>query len=229
MKSACRRKRRDNPSRSRKSSSRRAVQALAAGAAIAAGTQAYADPIRFDNLPGAEHFDWVPADPGDQTRWLDVAVAASEQPGSGADPAAFRQHFGTSGVGGQVQGGGTGMGAVQIGGPYGVFLLGVDSGELIPSGLPWGGEGYVYYPGFGSQLPEGVATYLGARFDAGAGNQYAWIGVVRTGDFVDAFAWGYETDPGVPIAAGAPEPGTLALLAFGACAAASRRRRSQLD
>lgn len=48
---------------------------------------------------------------------------------------------------------------------------------------------------------------------------------------LDAFAWGYETDPDVPIAAGIPEPGTLAALALGAAAALAGRRRvrSQID
>jgi hypothetical protein len=57
-----------------------------------------------------------------------------------------------------------------------------------------------------SILPEGVETYLGVSFDLGAGTQYGWIGVVRNAAMLDAFAWGYETDPGVPIAAGAWPP-----------------------
>ena len=82
---------------------------------------------------------------------------------------------------------------------------------------------------YGSYLPEGQPAYLGVRFDQGAGWQYAWIGVVRNPDgtdpaLVDAFAWGHETTPGVSIPAGAPEPASLALLAFGAVAALRRRR-----
>ncbi len=53
---------RSRPRRRKRESTHRnhAVKALAAGAAIAAGTQAYAAPIRFDNpAPGEpNHFEW---------------------------------------------------------------------------------------------------------------------------------------------------------------------------
>jgi len=224
MTNARRRKRRKNPSRTRRQSSKRAVQALAAGAAIAAGTQAYADPIRFDNLPGAGHFAW--ADPGAGVPIeLDVTLPAASQPGDDGLTCLGQSVTPTmSGLAGAVD--------VEAGGPYGLFAIGVGAGELIPSGAPWSdGNVYIYYPGLGSQLPEGQETYLAGRFDLGGGYQYAWIGVVRTGLELDAFAWGYETEAGVPIPAGFPEPGTLAALALGAAAALTSRRRfrSQID
>ena len=82
---------------------------------------------------------------------------------------------------------------------------------MIPTGNPWGYSGYSAYDGYPSNIPEGVAKYIGIRFDQGAGYQYGWIGVVRTGHELEAFAWGYETDPGVPIEAGAEsvEPGPI--------------------
>lgn len=52
-------------------------------------------------------------------------------------------------------------------------------------------------------LPEGVETYLGVRFDLGKGTQYGWIKVIRNWVEIDALAWGFETDPGVPIRVGA--------------------------
>lgn len=173
MKNTRRRKRRKNPSRTRCHSGKRAVQALAAGAVIAAGTQAYAEPIRFDNpaegSPG--HYHWPPL-VGDNTQWLDLLAPATEQPGDGFGPGEESQvrqlNFGTYGV---AQGAPAGA-DLQVGGPYGIFLVGVDGGELIPSGAPWSQEGFINYPGFGSQLPEGQATYLGVRFDLGAGYQY---------------------------------------------------------
>ena len=202
--------------------------ALAAAAAIAAGTSAYADPVRYDNPAGPGHYDWVPSDPSDLAQFLDISAPGGDQPSDGLGAADFRQRFNTSDAGGEVQSGFMGLGELQIGGPYGVWLLGVDSGELIPSGLTWGPEGLVYWPGVGSELPDGVQTYLGVRFNPGDGFHYGWIGVTRTGasdEFLDAFAWGYETEAGVPIPAGAPEPGTLALLAMGAVGVLSRRRR----
>jgi hypothetical protein len=40
-----------------------------------------------------------------------------------------------------------------------------------------------------------------------------------------AFAWAYETEPGVPIVAGILAPGTLAALAFGAVVTRRGRKR----
>jgi len=220
MKQACQTRPASSESRKKKLRRKRAAQALAAGVAIAGGTQAYADPVCYLNPPGAEHFDWGGA-VGEPNRSLDILAPAGVQPPGAPAPGVF-QHTDSQlpttvseGFGGAVQ--------------TNVYwdLLGVDAGELIPSGFSWAPQGYVYYPGYGSQLPEGQQTYLGVRFDLGSGNQYGWIGVVRTGIELDAFAWGYETDPGVPIGAGAiPEPGTLAMLAVGAAAIAGRRRRS---
>ena len=49
------------------------------------------------------------------------------------------------------------------------------------------------------------------------GVHYGWVAVERDyGIWLDAFAWGYETEAGTPIQAGAvPAPGTLAALVFG--------------
>ena len=60
---------------------RRAAQALAAGAAIAAGTQAYAAPVRFDNPPGVDHFEWRGGTYASPI-WLDIRESAASQPGS---------------------------------------------------------------------------------------------------------------------------------------------------
>jgi hypothetical protein len=78
-----------------------------------------------------------------------------------------------------------------------------------------------------SNFPSGVARYMGVRFNDVDGYHYGWISVVRNGLDLDAFAWGYETEPGVPIIAGIPAPGTLAALAFGAVV--TRRARKRKD
>jgi len=187
--------------------------ALAAAAVIAAGTSAYATPVRHDNPPGAGHFDWTV-----DTTWLDITLPASSQPGVEFDETSVWQ--GGTSVGGDH---GTAF-KLQVGGVGDFFLVGVDAGVLIPSGTPWDRVGLIYYSGYGSELPEGQATYLGVQFDPGMGLQYGWIGVERTGLSVDAFAWGYETEVGVSIPAGAPEPGTLAMLALGALGVIRRRR-----
>ena len=197
------------------------AKALAAAAAIAGGTQAYATPVRFDNPAGAGHFDWAAS----FFEVLDVTDPAAAQSGVFGAAGTFYQY---SLPGYDFVGAGNTGGELQVaGGINNIYLIGVAGGDAIPSGFTWLYYGYIEAGNPpASLLPEGVATYLGVRFDPGDGLHYGWIGVTRTGLELDAFAWGYETDPGVPIAAGAvPEPGTLALLAFGAGAAATRRRR----
>jgi hypothetical protein len=93
------------------------------------------------------------------------------------------------------------------------------------TGGPYGGlaGGYLVI----SDFPEGVAGYMAVRFSDIDGYHYGWIGVVRNFNSMDfdAFAWGYETDPGVGIVAGIPAPGTLAALAFGVAAVGRGRKR----
>ena len=84
----------------------------------------------------------------------------------------------------------------------------------------------------GSRPAIGVPFYIGVRILLDGDYHYGWIGGVFDEDDprsqFSTFAWGYETDPMTPIAAGAvPAPGTLAALAFGAAAALGRRKRVQ--
>lgn len=81
----------------------------------------------------------------------------------------------------------------------------------------------------------GEVRYLGVKMDLNNTNQinYGWIGVQITSD-ADATAnvvgYAYETIPGVPIAAGAPEPGTLIGMLVGGGVLLGRllgRRRSR--
>ncbi len=224
MKQTCQTRPARGESRKKKLRRKHAAQALAAATAIAGGTQAYASPVRYVNPAHGEtgHFHW-PAPSGIDTSILNVTFPPSDQP---VDAAGGFRHFIPTGYTDRSRVAGRAGGQMQIDGS-GYFVAGVDSGVLIPSGTAWGSDQYIYYPGYGSELPEGQQTYLGVRFDLGSGSQYGWIGVVRTGIELDAFAWGYETEPGVPIGAGAiPEPGTLAMLAVGVAAMAGRRRRS---
>jgi hypothetical protein len=219
--------------RGKKQRRKRAAQALAAGAVIAGGTQAYAEQIRFNNPQESGYFNWSVS--GDNV--LSIINDASNQTAMPADIGAFIKSGDAYGVGEAIGGGLAGgeLSFQQVNG-YG-FLVGLDQGELVPDAVSqFNSAGYsyttyyyaYYHAGIRTLLPEGVPTYLGIKFDMGFGDQYGWIGVVRTGQTTDAFAWGYETVPGMPIPAGAPEPGTLAMFALGATALVCRRRNPNL-
>jgi hypothetical protein len=233
---------------------RRAIKALAAGAAIAAGTQAYAAPVRFDNpavgQPG--HFQW---DAGNQyNRALYISLPSGQQGNQSYsdDYGGFvrgRRSFARTaetndGYGhvtpAWVQAGlfNTGMPSADIltdTGEYG-NAWGFSASDAIPgTSAHWARNpsygdafGKVRNPSTGASLiPEGVPAYLGVRISnlaGGAGWHYGWIGVIRNAGNLQAFAWGYETDLGTPIPAGIPEPGSLALLALGAGAVVVRKR-----
>ena len=231
MKNTPRRKRGGNPPGTKRCRSERPEYGLLLALVILGATCAYAEPIRFDNPSGAEHFIWY-GGTGTDPIGLEIISDAASQTGAYGGVAQF--HQANDLPYGDMVSSGLGGGELQVGGPYDSFLVGVDEGVIIPSGTPWNDYGTIFEPGLGSQLPEGQATYLGVQFPLveGGDMHYGWIGVVYQNTVeLDAFAWGYETDPGVPIAAGIPEPGTLALLAFGAAAVAATRRRlrSQID
>ncbi|MCA9311954.1 MAG: PEP-CTERM sorting domain-containing protein [Phycisphaerales bacterium] len=84
----------------------------------------------------------------------------------------------------------------------------------------------VSYPG--EFVNDGSIQYAGVRLDLGGTSHYGWIALRHSGTYaptIDLVAWGYETEPGVAVAAGAPTPSTLAGLALGATAFAGRKRR----
>ena len=214
---------------------RTAVLTAAASLAIALVITAPADaaPIRFDNPAGPGHFDWNGTS---GQNFLDITLDATSQPGSSGAVGTFRRRDFVNGT--EIRGA-TSASQVQYStldggsaGP-GFFLAGVDLLSPIPSPVPVEGfrvSGFIFRsnadPGFPEfNLIEGDEKFLGVQFDLGSGIQYGWIGLVRTGQEVDAFAWGYETEPGVPIAAGVPEPGTWSLLILGSTALLRRRKR----
>lgn len=71
-----------------------------------------------------------------------------------------------------------------------------------------------------SMWPPGAATrgFIGIEFQLADGLHYGYFDIVLSGDAAGAalLGWAYETQPGVPILAGAvPEPSTWALLVGG--------------
>ena len=210
----------------------RAAAALAAAAAIAAGTAAYAVPVRFDNPPHGQpgHFHWASATPNQNL--LDLTLPAADQPGyyaglTGLHHTYYDNWSEVESIDWQAYYGAR----IQTDSPqyYGGYAVGLNAGDAVPnpSGVcydPFNSElfcfdyrAYVYSLGF-SNIPEGVSAYLGVRLGGYTCQtygtcQYGWIGVVRTGAELEAFAWGYETEFMTPVAAGAggtdAEPGDM--------------------
>ena len=105
------------------------------------------------------------------------------------------------------------------------FEIGADSGD--DSWMEWFGDG-VGYDNLITCLSGGCVgrfreqrAYMGVEFDIDGSMHYGWIDLYigwGTG-WGQIYGWGYETEPGVSIAAGAvaiPEPATASLLAIGA-------------
>lgn len=192
------------------------------GAFLACSGVAEADIVYFENPVGAEHYNWAPGLFSD--RWLDIRNAATDQLGDNNGPGSFgqlRSEFVTTlnVIGGQVLHGGLNSSLVWA----------ATDGESIaatpPSNSNWSVGQFIHHPILTSNFAIGQEAYIGVRFDLGSGFHYGWIGVTRTGVTLDAFAWAYETQPGVPIAAGAiPAPAAGVLFGLGLIGASRRRR-----
>lgn len=231
-----------------KSSGRAGVAhaSLATAAAIAAGTSAYGDVIRFDNT---FQYSWF-------YTTLDLTRASNDQTYGNVGtvtgtsiymdyfsdfyPAFSYQHMYTSGAGAEIFNAG-------FGNSYATPLA---AGDLIGPGMGGGVfnsssnfefaydacdvyyYNYQYYydctSGYRGLLPpNGEQVYVGVRLTIDSATHYGWIGVENHGGYIDVFAWGYETEANTAIRAGAvPAPGALGVLAFGAVGALSRRKRT---
>lgn len=185
---------------------------LSISALVLTPAATHGDPVVFTNPAGPGHFTWSPPASG-TSRFIRITLDAANQSEAyqpiTAIPGDFRH--GWSGASNTV---------IATGGPNAVqsapspanrqYTLPLDLGASIPSPSPavFGINTFVHLSSTAVGDPEftfveGVPKYFGVRFDQGSGVQYGWIGVIRTGFFVDAFAWGYETTPGTSIAAGA--------------------------
>jgi hypothetical protein len=209
-----------------KRASVRASDLLAAAAAIAAGTQAYAEPIRFDN-PAPGGFGWG------ANRWLDITKAYWDQMPLEIGPSKvgqlrasynyYQYHIAKAFTSG---------GADVVASP--TITKNLSQSTVVDGSWQFSNHAnhVVYSTGqhgtfVTTYFSNGSVGYMGVRFLDVDGYHYGWISVVRYGLNFSAFAWGYETEPGVGIIAGIPAPGTLAALAFGAVV--TRRGRKRKD
>lgn len=207
------------------------IGALAVAVLTFAATHANASVVVHQNPPGPGHFDWTPGinQNGPNANWLDITLPASSQPGTASGLSSFGQED-FSGQASKILGV-FAQTEIQIGN-HPSLVWPSAFGELIPANPAppdhgWSENPFIDVPpAFGTNFADGQEAYVGVRFDVGAGFQHGWIGVVKNGLHLDAFAWGYETEPGVPIPAGVPEPTTLALVALGAGPLLLRTRRS---
>ena len=197
-------------------------------AAVIVAAPASADIAYFPNPTGSGHFDWgnLHTDP---TVWLDIKSSAASQTETGASgmPGYFqlsmKPEYDRSDVIPFAGGG-----ELLKGGPvHSALLTALDHGDPVTNdgSADWTtGSGLLTYPAIGSHFPEDTPLYIGARFDPGDGMHYGWIGVTRSGLDLDVSGWAYETEAGVPIIAGVPEPTALALLGVGVLGLLRRRR-----
>jgi hypothetical protein len=78
----------------------------------------------------------------------------------------------------------------------------------------------------------GQHAYMGIEFDIEGARHYGWIDLLVASDnpYAEIYGWGYETDPGVSILAGAgavPEPSTISLLIGGLLTIGCTLRRAK--
>ena len=239
---------------------------LAAALAIAAGTQAYAVPVRYDNPAGPDHYQWDTFAGNN----LDIRMSAAAQnngyiPGVTVN-ADYRYGSGYYGLlASRAIGYYAGSAQSSLFGADGLLRSGYYLQAITPGSMVGiGGQSFDYmgfayadmsfyyydtdygaYSGLRSFFSEGL-NYLGLRIVTdtvrGLETHYGWMAVeVGLYDLPEAYgfgdlemlaitnavAWGWETEPYTPIAAGIPAPGSLAALAFGAVAVGGRGRRKK--
>lgn len=212
---------------------------LAAGVFGLLAASASSEPVRFENPTGAGHIDW-------ENFAIDITLPASQQTGTesvstlvnsvNVDPP---EHFPQDIVSSLSMGFTT---RIVVDPDIGIVPM--EFGELIgPGGMIPDGGGAVFFRdtieengGPVSSLvffPLGV-SFIGVSFKAfpedDVVTHFGWMEVdlFQRPDGthkVDALAWGYETEPGVPVAAGAPAPGAAGAFVIAGAAWCLRRRR----
>lgn len=208
---------------------------LAVGAVAIAARPTYAEVIFFNNPDPGEpgHFAWrSDADPSDPSIWLDITRSSTDQEGLATPSSVGQRVVSFAGKNEFVTVSQT-FGGASVAFefyPHGLLTKSLPDGTVVDDQLAfhssvahWAEVGPPFL--FFSSFDEGVRGYVGVRFTDIDGDHYGWIDVVREGLDLNAFAWAYETEPGVPITI-IPAPGTLLALVVGAAVTRRRRRRA---
>jgi len=221
---------------------------IAALAILASARIASAAPVFFVNPEGTDrHTVSTFLEHSSPRGFIDVSKPASRQPASGSDPlpgSAFSWAYVVAEPGNPVGG--------MFGGAWNPFDLQpfpgfaldptdadefvVQFNDLIGAGDEIYGDAPLHK--LAIFLSGNAPGFLGLRFaiwnEAGTNftthfgwMQVDWLGEGLTGGVdLDILAWGFETEPDTPIAAGAiPAPGGAGLLALAGAFTAQRRRR----
>ncbi len=204
-------------------STRLAGSVIACGALYGVIASAQGAIIHFTNpAPGQPgHHDWHFEQVEGWQSWLDITKSASEQSNTSNLNSISQQRHGY----GNIHQDGAAIIAWVFAGSEPPQTTALSYGQPVANPRD-GGEfsGWAVHAGspFSSEFAEGMHLYIGVRI---LGGSRGWIEVVRTGMNFTAYAWAYETEPGVPIYAGQiPAPGALALFAISAFISPSRRR-----
>lgn len=188
-----------------------------------------ASPMRFQNPAGPGHFSWQPQSSG-ASIVLKITASPSAQSAALTEPATFRQAW--SGVSNVVINASNATSNAVQGMPVPSNAFRTAAGGIVNEVVPYLSPASFVFTAYIHRdnavagdpefcFPAGERRFLGVQFNPGDGIHYGWIGVVRTGNFLDPFAWAYESMPNTPITV--PEPSALLLLGVGGLIAARRR------
>ncbi|MCI0629089.1 MAG: hypothetical protein L0Y44_00365 [Phycisphaerales bacterium] len=190
----------------------------AAALLLALSRSAHSAIIHFTNPAQGEpgHYDWHYEAVDGWESWLDI-TAGPDQQSNQLNGNSIAQAYGAQGVYNWTNGG-----AFIQSTTISIFpvTLALDYGTPL-AGLEDHLAAWHVVEEIKTFFPEGEIRYMGVRTLSG---NYGWIEVERTGMNFTAYAWAYETEPGVSIDAGeVPAPATLGLLAVVAFRSSRRR------
>jgi len=206
---------------------------LATIAAALSASLALAVPLRFENPEGPDRIAW-------ENFFVDITKPASEQPGDLLFSVRNAVNF-TKDKAITIMFSISPTGSVRLLGESSL-LTPMEFGELIgPGGLTpnmAGGGLFTTTIAPGGDLstefrfPLG-RWHIGASISSPFGSEERHFGWYFFDFFegpdgipdVDLLAWGFETEPGVPVAAGAPAPGAAGAFVIAGAAFCLRRRR----